>query len=143
MFKFQHTLFYFIVLSIFLFSCKHKSIIIIKKEVKMQMPGRQGSPKSAHYKVCFIPSLGSDQLSFQKIMLNEKELALSMFDNNGQKLTAFNPSDTVNLFFSNIGNEIQSSGIADASFVLYYFEKNKLKKTTIEKFEIINSPINQ
>jgi hypothetical protein len=143
MFKLRRALFIFILLSFSLLSCKHKSIIIIKKEVKMQLPGRLGSPKAAHYKVSFIPRIGSDQLSFQKIMLNEKELALNMFDNNGQKLTAFNPSDTVNLFFSNIGNEIQSLDITDAKFVLFFFEKNKLKKTIIEKFEIINSPINQ
>ncbi len=109
----------------------------------MQMPGRQGSAKSAHYKVVFIPQLGSDQLTFQKVMLNEKELSLVMYDNSGQRLTAFNPSDTVNLLFSNVGNDIQLSGIADAKFVLFYFEKNKLKKTIIEKFELINSPINQ
>lgn len=109
----------------------------------MQMPGRQGSAKSAHYKVVFIPQLGSDQLTFQKVMLNEKELPLSMYDNSGQRLTAFNASDTVNLFFSNIGNDIESSTIANAKFILYYFEKNKLIKTSIEKFELINSPINQ
>ena len=125
MFKFQHTLFYFLVLSIFLFSCKHNSILIIKKEVKMQMPGRQGSAKSAHYKVAFIPQVGSDQITFQKIMLNEKELAISMYDNAGQRLTAFNPQDTVNLVFSNISNDIQSNEIANEKFILFYFVKNK------------------
>lgn len=143
MFKIQHTLFFLVVVGSFLCSCKNSSILIIKKEVKMQMPGRQGSAKSAHYKVSFIPHLGSDQITFQKVMLNEKELPLLMYDNSGQRLTAFNPSDTVNLLFSNIGNDIESSTITDAKFILYYFEKNKLIKTSIEKFELINSPINQ
>lgn len=143
MLKFQHTLFVLVALSFSLFSCKNNSIIIIKKEANMQLPGRQGGVKSAHYKVSVIPSIGSDQLTFQKIMLNDKELALSMYDNNGQRLTAFNPSDTVNLMFSNICNEIQSSTITQAKFILYYFEKNKLKKSSIEKFELIKTPINQ
>ncbi len=109
----------------------------------MQLPGRQMTAKSAHYKVTFIPQVGSDQITFQKIMLNEKELPLYMYDNAGQRLTAFNPADTVNLVFSNIGNDIESSNIANEKFILFYFEKNKLIKTTIEKFELINSPINQ
>jgi hypothetical protein len=132
-----------LLVSTLFFSCKEKSILILNKEVSMQMPGRQLGTKSANYKIRFIPLAGSNELSFQKIMMDEKELGVSIYNLKSEKQTAFNANDTLVLYFNRTGNEIESSTITSTSFTIYYFEKNKLKKMKVSEFNLATYPTNQ
>jgi hypothetical protein len=109
----------------------------------MQMPGRQFSTKSAIYKVTFIPKISSTDLSIQKVLIKEKELPFALWNLKAEKQTAFNIGDTLQLIFTNIDSELESSTIMNANTEVYFFDRNKLKKMNIQKFELIKNPINQ
>lgn len=130
------------VVSILVFACKTNSLNVVKKEASISIPGRQMGTKFAQYKVVFIPPVGSDKITFQKVMFQERELAISLFDNKNKKQTAFNALDTVHLFFGMPADDAEPTNVIKNSFELYYFENNKLKKIRITDFEFLQTPIN-
>lgn len=128
---------------VLMISCKQKSIVILKKEVAYELPGRKEGTKAAHYKVQFIAKSSSIDWSIQKIMLDGSELSYELYDKAGNKQDAFNANDTLVLKFSRLSNAILQKELPSSTISLYYFKNNKLKSTEISNFTLNSSPINQ
>ncbi len=126
-----------------LYSCSPSSIIILKKEVEYQTPGRKEGTKAAHYKIQFIAKSNSIDWTVQKIMVDGIELDYTFYDNVGNKQDAFNANDTVYIGFSRLSNNLQKNELPNTTISLYYFKKDKVKSINISDFTLKQTPINQ